>query len=85
MVCKKNYMHENSFILFWHGADLTFQYTVCMEKYFHIPGYRAFFHLVFRKEQNCFATGSVFVLRQKGWGEATSEMDLTEKLFPVTA
>jgi hypothetical protein len=39
LICKKNYVKENSFILFWHGADLTLGILHAYKKYLGVSAF----------------------------------------------
>jgi hypothetical protein len=39
LICKKNYVQENSFILFWHGADITLDILYAYKKYLDVSAF----------------------------------------------
>ena len=39
LIYKKNYIQQNSFILFWQGADLTLGIHYACKKYLDVPGF----------------------------------------------
>ena len=39
LICKKNYIQENCFVLFWHGADLTLGILYAYKKYLDVSAF----------------------------------------------
>lgn len=80
LICKRNYVWENSFILFWYGADLTLGILYAYEKYLDISAFCS--PPCIQKRTKLFWDWISFCPQVKGWG-GTQWAGCIEKLFPV--
>jgi hypothetical protein len=66
LICKKNHVQENSFILFWHGADINLGILYGYTKYLDVTAFCS--APCIQKRTILFSDWICFCPQEKGWG-----------------